>query len=557
MTTKSRVFCIGLDGGTFDLIEPWMRQGLLPNICKLVEHGVCGELRSVILPFTPQAWGSFMTGMNPGNHGVFGFKEKTPGKYSFQFVNNKSIRSKTLWQYLTEHDKASILVNIPMTYPAEVINGIIVGGMDAPGVDSDFTYPSGIKDEIFNVVNDYIIHLHVGAGYLDSDTKRRVAVDELLRMVAGREKLVLHFIENKPWDFFAVNFSAIDQVQHHFWRYMNGDNEFKNAVLRIHQRVDAAIGRILERLPGNTTVLMMSDHGSGAASPYVFFIDEWLREKRLLQFDTSLSLRRAVRKLAGYTLSGLSRKLSSDRKDLLMRMFPGLRAKSQGYVRRSLIDWPNTKAFSGEHPSTVRINLRGREAKGIVELWDYEPLRADIISQIESLTHPETGVRMVRKVYRREELYSGTRLDSAPDLIIEPTDFAHQVRGGPYSSKWYKRVISDKDPKEFFVNGVHRINGIFGASGPQIKKGAKLERPANIYDLFPTILYCLGLDLPEGLDGQVVDAIFEAGVMPSRPIKFKPYDLRRDGSNGGQTTNYDQGESDKIEESLRGLGYVD
>jgi len=555
-TKPNKVFIIGLDGGTFDLMDPWLSEGRLPNIKRLIDNGVRATLNSVILPFTPQAWGSFMTGMNPGNHGVFGFKEKEEGKYSFQFVNNRSIKSKTLWEYLGERGKDSILVNIPMTYPTEEIEGIIVGGMDSPGVESDFTFPPEIKQEVFEVVKDYVIHLHVGAGYLDSDKKRRKAVAELIRMVACRERLILHFMEKYPWDFFAVNFSAIDQVQHHFWKYLKGNNEFAEVIPDIYKRVDEAVGRILEKMPSGTTVFMMSDHGSGAASSHVLFIDEWLREQGLLQFKTRISTRGLISKFVKWVLTASSQKLSSSFKDRLMKWFPGIRVRSQSYIRRALIEWKETKAFSGEHPSTLRINLKGRDAEGTVGTAEYEALRDELIERLESLTDPETGEILIEKVYKKEELYHGNCLHSAPDLILHPRDFAHQIKGGPFSNGFYRNWLSPKNPKEFFVNGVHRLNGIFAASGYGISKGCTL--PAlNIYDIFPTVLYCLGMDVPDAVDGKVAEAMFERDYLSIHPVRFCYDPLKRGVGLPEDEANYDEQDSERIEEALKGLGYID
>ena len=556
MTPSPRVFSIGLDGGTFDLMDPWLKEGHLPNVQRLIKGGARASLRSVILPFTPQAWGSFMTGMNPGNHGVFGFKEKEEGRYSFQFVNNKSIRSRTLWQYLSDHDKKAILINIPMTYPPEPIEGIIVGGMDSPGVDSDFTYPSNIKSEILALEKDYVIHLHVGAGYLDSDKKRRKAVQELLRMVACREKVILHFMDKYPWDFFAVNFSAIDQVQHHFWKYLNGNNEFQEVILKIYKRVDTAVGRICEKVPPQTTVYMMSDHGAGPASPYVIFIDEWLREQGLLQFRKTFSVRGLAMRIVKSALTAFSQKLSSRIKDHLMRWFPDTRVKSQGYVRRALIDWPNTRVYSGEHPSTLRINLKGRDPEGIVKPGDYEGLRRELIGRLESLKHPQTREVLIERVYRKEDLYHGDFLKAAPDLIIHPKDFSHQVRGGPFSSSYYRQVISTKNTKEFFVNGVHRLNGIFAGAGPGIRKGHCVES-LEIIDLFPTMLYSLGMAVPKSLDGKVAEGIFKRNRLSTYPICYCDDSLKKAGQVPGDEVTYGQEDSDRIAESLRGLGYID
>ena len=556
MKPSPKVFSIGLDGGTFDLMDPWLDEGHLPNIQRLIGRGTRARLRSVILPFTPQAWGSFMTGMNPGNHGVFGFKEKEEGRYSFQFVNNKSIRSRTLWKYLSDHGKKAILVNIPMTYPPESIEGIIVGGMDSPGVDSDFTYPSDIKSEILALEKEYVIHLHVGAGYLDSDKKRRKAVGALLHMVASREKVILHFMDKYPWDFFAVNFSAIDQVQHHFWKYLEGDNEFQEIILKIYKRVDEAVGRICEKVSPQTTVYMMSDHGAGPASPYVIFIDEWLKEQGLLQFRKAFSVRGLAMRMVKSALTAFSQKLSSEIKDHLMRWFPGMRVRSQGYVRRALIDWPNTRAYSGEHPSTLRINLKGRDAQGVVEPGDYEGLRRELIERLESLTHPQTGEILIERVYRREDLYHGDFLQAAPDLIIHPKDFAHQIKGGPFSNPHYRQVISTKDPKEFFVNGVHRLNGIFAAAGPGIRKGHCVDS-LEIIDLFPTMLYSLGMAVPKSVDGKVAEGIFEEDRLSAYPICYCDDSLKEADQVPGDKATYGQEDADRIAESLRGLGYID
>ncbi len=556
MKPSLKVFSIGLDGGTFDLMDPWIKEGHLPNIRRLIQRGTRASLRSVVLPFTPQAWGSFMTGMNPGNHGVFGFKEKEEGKYSFQFVNNKSIRSRTLWKYLSDHGKKAILVNIPMTYPPESIDGIIVGGMDSPGVDSDFTYPSDIKSEILALEKDYVIHLHVGAGYLDSDKKRRKAVEALLQMVSSREKVILHFMDNYPWDFFAVNFSAIDQAQHHFWKYLEGDNEFQEVILKIYKRVDEAVGRICEKLPPQTTVFMMSDHGAGPASPYVIFIDEWLKEQGLLQFRKALSVRGFAMRMVKSALTAFSQKLSSEIKDHLMRWFPGMRVKSQGYVRRALIDWPNTRAYSGEHPSTLRINLKGRDPQGVVEPGDYEVLRRELIQRLESLRHPQTGEILIERVYRKEDLYHGGFLKAAPDLIIHPKDFAHQIKGGPFSNPHYRQVISTKDPREFFVNGVHRLNGIFAAAGSGIREGHYVDF-LEIIDLFPTMLYSLGMAVPKSVDGKVAEGIFEKDRLAAYPIGYCDDSLKEADQVPGDKTTYGGEDADRIAESLRGLGYID
>jgi len=553
----NKVFCLGLDGGTFDVIDRYIQKGYLPHIKKLMDGGARATLNSVILPFTPQAWGSFMTGVNPGKHGVFGFREKADGDYAFQFVNNRTLKTKLLYHILGEAEKKVILLNIPMTYPPEEVNGILIGGMDSPGMDSNFTFPAGTKEELLRVAEDYVIHLHVGAGYLDSDAKRRRGVKGLLNMIEAREQAVLHFMDHHPWDFFAVNFSATDQVQHHFWKYMDGDHEFSDAILRVYQRVDEAVGRIAARLGSETILLVMSDHGAGAASDTVFFLDEWLEEKGLLAFKKAAPVTALKRTVVDVMLTLLSKKLSSQIKDILMRILPGIRVKSQGFVRRSLIDWSATQVFSGEHPATLRINLKGRDKKGIVDEEAYEGLRNRLIKELEALEHPETGEKIIEKVYKREELYESAYLHKAPDLIIQTRDFAYQVKGGPYPRKTYNKVLSKKDSRDFFVNGVHRLNGIFIAHGDGVRSNS-IPTSLSIMDLFPTVLYWLGLEIPRAIDGRVITGIFHEDYLIRNPAKYGNYDIQRYPEQQKTRKTYEtEEESKEIEEALKGLGYID
>jgi predicted AlkP superfamily phosphohydrolase/phosphomutase len=553
----NKIFCLGLDGATFDVIDPFVKQGYLPNIRKLIEGGTRGILNSVILPFTPQAWGSFLTGVNPGKHGVFGFKEKGNGGYGFQFVNNKTLKTKTLYNLLSEADKRLIMVNIPMTYPPEEVNGILIGGMDSPGLNSDFTYPKEMKEELLRVAPDYVIHLHVGAGYLDSDAKRRSALKGLLKMIEAREQAVLHLMDHYPWEFFAVNFSATDQIQHHFWRYMGADNEFSDAVLNVYSRVDEAVGRIVDRLDDETTLFVMSDHGAGPASDIVFFIDEWLKEKGLLCFKRAAPVAAVKRAVVDAVLTFFSKKLSSRIKDTLMRILPGVRVKSLGFVRRSLIDWSGTKTFSGEHPATLRINLMGRDKHGTVDEDAYEGLRDRLIRELEALEDSETGARIIEKVYKREELYESEYLHKAPDLIIQTKDFAHQVKGGPYPRKSYNRILSRKKSGDFFVNGVHRLNGIFVAYGHGIRAKGAVE-PLSIMDLFPTILYCLCLKIPRAVDGRLITEIFHEDFLAQNRAEYVDCNIYRDAESQVSGRTYErEDESREIEQALKGLGYID
>jgi len=163
MSNKERkVFCVGLDGATFDLIRPWVAAGELPHLEKIMQGGVWGELESVIPPISAPAWTSFMTGKNPGKHGIFGFTKQKRGSYEERFVNRQLIKSETLWKGLGDSGKKVIVVNVPITYPPEEVNGCLVSGMDAPSTKSPYAYPPELREKINRVTGGkYRIHLHL------------------------------------------------------------------------------------------------------------------------------------------------------------------------------------------------------------------------------------------------------------------------------------------------------------------------------------------------------------------------------------------------------------
>src|ERR1700745_805664 len=138
---EPKIVIIGLDSATGDLIRPWADQGLLPNLRKISENGVSGELESAIPPLTPPAWTSFMTGKNPGKHGIFHFLEPQPGSYAMRYANAGSRRSPTIWQLLSSAGRNVGTVNVPFTYPPEQIQGFQISGMDTPSEKSPFIHP--------------------------------------------------------------------------------------------------------------------------------------------------------------------------------------------------------------------------------------------------------------------------------------------------------------------------------------------------------------------------------------------------------------------------------
>ena len=211
----SRVLVIGIDGVTFDLIHPWAEAGDLPNLAAIARNGASGELRSTIPPNSAPAWTSFMTGMNPGKHGVYGFTRVEPREGYAIRVNSGAVRrAQTVYQLLTEQGRRSIVLNVPMTYPPDPIDGLVVTGIATPGMESQFTYPPELRDEVFRLLPDYILDVR-GWGVTAVGERRAHILEDILRMVDTRTRLALHLMRTQPWDLFTIVFTATDRAQHH------------------------------------------------------------------------------------------------------------------------------------------------------------------------------------------------------------------------------------------------------------------------------------------------------------------------------------------------------
>lgn len=578
MSEKRRVLVVGIDGATFDLLGPWMQEGDLPNLAAMARDGAYGDLRSTVPPNSAPAWTSFMTGMNPGKHGVYGFTRVEPHKGYAIKVNSGAIRrAQTVWQLLTAYGRRSIVLNMPMTYPPDPIDGLVVTGIDTPGLESQFTYPPELRDEVFRVVPDYV--LDVRSWLVTAVGERRAhLLDDILRMVDSRKRLALHLMGTQPWDLFAVVFTATDRAQHFFWRFLDPAHplydpteapKYQDAILRVYRQIDRALGEMLACCGEETTVVIMSDHGFGPQHR-LFRINQWLIERGFLKLTHMAAdgpgahLSSIVQKwwYCGLdSILGLVRAILSDTaKDRLKRLFPRLRERVASQILFSGVDWPTTQAYhTAEFPGSIRVNLKGREVHGCVEPGaEYEAVCEAIRSGLEAYVDSHTGRRLVERVLRRDELYWGPYVDLAPDLIVQLADYS-------YTFDWYIPVSRDGARSDLPVVdalsgkyavdcGYHRPDGILMLWGTGIREGVRLGS-SQIYDVMPTALYLLGLPIPPDMDGRVLTEAIVADLLARWPVeRGEPTLPVAPVVPSGQP--YSEEEAEAVAERLRNLGYL-
>ncbi|MFZ2489163.1 MAG: alkaline phosphatase family protein [Anaerolineae bacterium] len=569
--SSNRLVIIGLDGATFDLIQPWIASGDLPNLQRLMTEGSWGPLESTVHPFTAQAWTSMVTGVQQGKHRVFDFWERDFQTYGFRLINASHRALPALWNLAGHAEKDVIIVNVPQTYPPEPVRGVMVSGRDTPGLSAAYTFPPELKAELDTVSSTpYVI---VPDDWLWTQRGRPdLARTELLREADVRFDATLHLMKTRPWDltFFVV--SATDGVAHFFWQYFDPTHPLYNPALaaqygdtvrEVYQRCDERIGELLAFLQDqpDVNVLVVSDHGEGPLGRQTVHLNLWLETQGLLHFrdkrsQASFSERAAI--WASHAMQHgkqwLYRHVGFQTLTKLRHWWPdSIRTRLGAETFFPGVDWFNTRAYSEELRGNIWINLAGRDPHGIVQPGgEYEALRDQIIATLPLLTDPETGRRPIHRVRRREELYSGPFVERFPDLLVE-AEYAdvfkpHHAYNGPYAA----RQLSDAELSRINITGCHRSNGVFIAWGPDVQPGGRVQGAALI-DIAPTALHLLGQPVPQEMDGHVL----LAALKPSAAGPIGATSLAELGFSGaGYAAEFNDAEAEYVRERLAGLGYL-
>ncbi|MEK6635384.1 MAG: alkaline phosphatase family protein [Planctomycetota bacterium] len=548
---NKKVFVIGIDGATFDLIKPWIKEGRLPNIANIMRNGVHGLLKSTIHPLTAPAWTSFMTGKNPGKHGVFDFIIKVPGSYNVKLVDSRMRVAESLWNILGAKGKKVGVMNVPLNYPPEKVNGFLISWMDAPGTDCEFTYPAELHNEIKKHIGKYVLTVNFNLGLDDY-------IKDIFNMIENRAATANYLMKVKEWDFFMVLFSATDYVQHAFWKYMDKNHpghipelakKYGNVIRDVYEKVDEKVGYLINALPKDVNLLIVSDHGAGPLKGVVN-LNRWLEQKGLLRFQKDK--RPFAIKILKKSFIFLKRRLPVRIKGLLKSMIPEARDMLESKFLSSSIDWEGTKAFAYGAYGNIWINLKGREANGIVEPSELHALEDYICAELLKLTDNK-GQQVVEKVYKKEELYRGDFTDRAPDLIVRWVDYAYHSR--QRFGEEEKEIFMDAQKMPLTnleMNGFHKMDGIFIAKGAGIRKGVEITG-AEIIDMSPTILYMMGLPIPEDMDGKVLNDIFKSECCEEGKIRTEK---TATGAKKNDYEGYSESEAKKVEERLKNLGYI-
>jgi predicted AlkP superfamily phosphohydrolase/phosphomutase len=540
---------VGLDAATFDVIDPMIEAGQLPNLKRIFDEGSRGVLHSTVHPLTTQAWTTMVTGVNAGRHGMWDFCERDESGYRLKLVNGSYRRAPAIWELLTEADRRVGIVNVPFTWPAHRVNGFMLAGIDAASREAGMTYPKELLRDLrrrFDITDLEFDHA------FPLDAKGRCDVGLARRACEQRFQAVRWLVERYDPELLFVVFMSADHIHHLCWpEWETGGLESR--VAEVYRILDEATGEICD-LAGGNDVMVVSDHGGGSLQRIVN-LNGWLAEQGFLEYATG---HRGMRpgelgRRALYWGLAQRRKLPPGVRNFFKQKFPRLRERAHELKEYTVIDWPRTQAFAYGIFGNVVLNVRGREAHGTVEPGDeYERVRDAIAARALEILDPDTGEPIVRAVHRREDLFHGAELGKIPDLLLEFRDYAWLGKGNLVSRTptiWDRIEAAPGSEEEY--RGSHRPEGILALAGPSAAHGIALD--ANIADVAPTVMYLLDEPIPNEFEGRVLEEAIDPGRLDAKPPQYgdsAEVVLQAERS-------YSAEESGEVEDRLRSLGYIE
>jgi predicted AlkP superfamily phosphohydrolase/phosphomutase len=503
-TPNSKVLIVGLDGATYTIIEPLIKQGKLPTLASLINQGTSGILKSTIPPVTIPAWISMLTSKNPGKLGVFdllhrvGYRSE-PNELCYEGQS-------PLWLILNKYNLRTGLLNIPGTFPPTKLDGYMVTGMLTPSKKSQYTYPEELATYLDNAVDEYNLDVPQWQ-YFDKEQ----FINDLQKTTLKRRIAVEYLNRYYPCDFNMIVFTGSDRIQHVLYDTPKDINKY-------WEYLDREIGMMLKYFPKDTNIFIVSDHGFGPLKK-TFFVNKWLRRMKYLRVKTIQKDRLLGR--IGHLIEFLYRGLG-----WFFSKIPGttwilnklknsigidnLRKLTYEYLSKDKladrVAWRRTRAFScvhSPHFGQIYLNKKDKMPRGTVKETEISELIELITSDLMSLKDPETGQNLKIEIFKPEEIYNGEYLEDAPDIIFIIEDGTIEIDATIEPG----RYLVEGNPLTGW-SGTQTRDGIIIAKGPHIKKGHKIK-DANILDLTPTILHIFGIPLQEEIDGKVLLEIFD------------------------------------------------
>ena len=382
---KKRIIIIGLDGVPYRLIENFSNNGIMPETKRIIEKGVFKQMESSIPEISSVAWSSIITGKNPGEHGIFGYTDIPIGTYRLSFPNFNNLKKAPFWQKDTK--EKSIILNVPSTFPVKPLNGIHISGFVSLDLERS-VYPKSLIPKLTEF--NYKIDVDSSKAHKSTD----MFLKDLDRTLKARITTYRYLWEEEDWDTFMLVFTGTDRLSHFLWdAYEDENHKYNSAFLEHFLQIDEVIGEIANEISDDDLLIILSDHGF-----------------ELLEKEVNINF--------------------------ILRENGFLNLKPDSKRNFADIDF-DTKAFALE-PARIYINLENKYPRGSVKQNECDFLIIELISVFNNLEL--NGKKIIKKIFRKEELYRGPYTDQAPDIVLIPNK-GFNLKAGIKANELYEKSI--------------------------------------------------------------------------------------------------------------------
>ncbi|MDH5462528.1 MAG: alkaline phosphatase family protein [Candidatus Bathyarchaeota archaeon] len=493
---RKKVLLIGVDGAEPTIIFDLAQRGILENFQNLMRTGSYGKLRSTIPPHTVPAWTSSVTGVNPGKHGLYDFflsldlRSKRP-----EYANSTKRKVLAVWNILSEHGKKVVVLNVPVTYPPEKVEGVMVSGMLTPSLKSSFTYPSSLKEELL----DLGYQIDLGGTLLDLLLKRTSGrlrmLSSIVELIRNRKKAAKYLMKEFDWDFFMVVFVGLDRLQHWYWNFIDSSHiahrekesrRIYTHIVNVYINVDKAIGELISTAGRQTNTIVYSDHGFRPVNRF-FFTNNFLKQEELLATKKGQRTKPTIgqeeifkvmktlhlEKFVGAIPNSLKRKIGT------------MVSPASSLLGITQVDMNCTKAF--QFSNFIRIN------SGIMSSQEEERTVEEVASLFSKLN---LGI----EAYPREKVFRGPETGTIPRIVLLPTRDVNPSQLLPLDGTLEMDYNPSMRVPSLMRCGDHSLYGVLVMSGPQTKGKTKPVH-SDIVDVAPTVLHIMDEEIPEHIEG--------------------------------------------------------
>ncbi|MCH7839051.1 MAG: alkaline phosphatase family protein [Planctomycetes bacterium] len=537
------VILFGLDGATYTVLDDLVGRGVMPYLGRFMASGARAVLHSTVPPLTPPAWTTLVTGRSPGHHGITNFLqyESSDTRY-VRVISSREVRCETIWSMVNRHGLQAGCLNFVAHGPAPKIQGYVVPGWLSWRWVKKYSHPAGLIDGFRNDIAGFDVkelamdfqqeHKAVAGARIEDPESW---VDMHIRRERQWFNILHHQMQHEPCALVGIVFDGVDKLQHLLWEYLDPAMEPEQPsqeFLRIREkcwdyfrRIDHYLESTVESAGPDAHVLVVSDHGF-AGSHEVVYINTWLEQQGYLTWKPNAKV------------------APEDSHEL---------GDGNPYHLTEL-DWSCTRAFASSAGSNgIHIAVRGVRGDEGIAPSDYDAFRNELMEALRTrCVDPNTGEPLVTELWTREEAFSGSGADLAPDITLALRDhgFFSVLRG--------KQVLKTRP----MVIGTHHPEGILIAGGPRVQAGEAPE-PLEMVDIAPTLLYALGLPVPADLEGTAATGLFTREYVESHPVQrgaatVPPAHWSSDlGSEKDEPERLDAEGEAEVLMRLKALGYIE